>query len=168
MQKQRRVFGDEDLSMLNPNDFYNGMIRGVKGMLELIEKVHYGPSGTNHNILITTLTGNNCQVLHEESKWMIVNRRDVWEKLITRHYKWIDAFVKVYDIYIGEDARECYELLKKEVTLDNRTIRKAFGQSFTELALKYKKVSQEILHEKPRSVKDEAMEMIVEDFDPAF
>lgn len=163
--------GSEDLGMLDPSDFYYNLDNGVDGMVNLIEKVNYNEKyPQNHNILITNQSDNYCLVYHED-QWQQMYRKDLFIRLIMRHYKWMDAFTKIYKDYIKSKQQAQYEQMKIDIKSDTKNLKRIVGEPFIEMAIKYKKMIQESAKERKKravDIKSLAKEMVIDLPTPVF
>ncbi len=166
---ERCSFGDEDLTMLDPSDFYKGMTQGIEGIIDLCEKVNYHADyPQNHNIVITNVSSSVCRLY--EVEWVSHTKRDLWYRIIRRHYEWCDAFIRVYSKYIDSRTIENYERLKAKIRPGMKWIRKTFGLPMVEMALQHKKMIKKSTKDPPKIkelAKQEALAMEVEGFQVA-
>lgn len=167
---KRNPFGQDELSMLDPSDFYKGMTQGIQGIIDLTEKVNFHEEyPQNHSIVITNNSSTTCKLYGEEEDWSSHTKKDVWVRILNRHYRWCDAFVRVYHQYIDPKTLENYEKMKREVRPGMKWIRKNFGLKVVEMALKHKKmIKNNTKVSRPHeTAKAEAEAMEVEGFKPA-
>jgi len=162
-----RPFGDEDLTMLSPVDFYKGMTQGTAGIIDLLEKVNFhGNYPQNHNIVINNASSSVCMLYLND--WATHTKREVWVKVLKRHFQWCDAFVRVYHEHIDPRTVEEYKQFKKESGPDMKWIRKNFGLAMVKMALQHKRmIKRSFKAHTPKEVAAvEAREMEVGGFNP--
>jgi hypothetical protein len=169
--KLKLNLGNEDLGMLDPSDFYYNLDNGIEGLVNLIEKVNYNEKyPQNHNILITNQSDSYCHVYHED-QWRQMQRKDLCVRLLIRHYKWLDAFTKVYKDFTKSKQLSQYGQMRSEIKPENKNLKRIIGTSIVEMAVKHKKMIQESAKEgrkKTLDIKSIAKEMIIDLPTPVF
>lgn len=151
--------------MLDPSDFYKGITQGVEGITDLCEKVNYHADyPQNHNILLTNNSSAVCRI-YDGANWSTLTRRDLWIRIMQRHYQWCDAFIKVYKEYIDEKTLENYDKLKSEIRPGMKWIRKNFGLNIIQMAMRHKKMIKQSTKEEVKLkeiAKEEAQAIQIE------
>jgi hypothetical protein len=166
----RKNLGEEDISMLDPSDFYCNFGKGVQGFINMVQKVNYNEKyPQNHNIMITSQYDSYCLV-YNEGEWQQMLRKDVVARLLVRHFKWMDAFNKIYKDYIDSHQINNYIQLRQETTTTSKNL-KHLTSPLIEMAIKHKKLIQESAKQSKKikqNIKAIAKEMVIDSPTPVF